>query len=738
MSSQRATQDPSASSHADAQENRVWRFAEFRLDAGQRQLFRDGEAVALEPKPFDFLCLLLDRAGQLVSKDELIEQIWDGRVVTESVITRCAAKVRKALGSNAAEQLVTVHGYGYRFEGAVESIAPAANTIRKSGESQAPAPESPAPAAPAARVEPSARSRFGWPWVAVTCGLLVVVGALLLADGATPQAAHYEHPSIAVLPFANLSPNKEATDYLAGGVHENLLTQLSRVQGLKVISRTSVARYVDTTESIPVIGQRLGVDFVLEGSVQVVDKRLRVNAQLIEVATDHHRWADALDGEVADVLEIQSRIATQVAKYVGVQLLPTNSTPGGMESVKSLAYEAYLRARDQFRRDALGRESLFRAQAFLDRAISEDPQFAPAHALRSRVHTMTYWFGYDASPLRLQQSRTDWQRALELDEQLAEAYVAQGQYRAAGFRDYPGALESYDRALALQAGSAEIHQFRATTFRRLGQIPRYLSEVQTALELDPENTVLLKDVAGVYRLLGDYPAARSSYQRVIQLDPEDLMAQVQLAMLDFEQHGELGAFKSFLKQREGDSGPGHFFDYFRFHVAYLERDYARALELLSSYLRVIAPSAASGPRRATLVARQAELLDRLGRHQEAATYWQRADAEVETLIAATPNEPAVIAHAAMVKAGLNDVAGSTAMGTRALALAELDADPMVYWDVASQVVSAWIYADLHDQALTLLQRLQDHIYPVSPGVLNQHPQYDPVRTAPAFRSLMAS
>lgn len=712
----------------------IWRFAEFELDAEQRQLRRHGEPVALEPKPFDFLCLLLQQAGSLVTKDQLIEEIWAGRVVTESVITRCAAKVRRALGETAAEQLVTVHGYGYRFEAEVRRAAPQ----ERASELVDGSPTAAAVTAMAAPSQASPKgSRRPWPWAAAGAAM-VVLGAALLGWRAAPEPAPYEHPSIAVLPFANLSPDTESTGYLAGGVHENLLTQLSRLKGLKVISRTSVARYADTTESIPVIGQRLGVDFVLEGSVQVVGKRLRVNAQLIEVATDHHHWADALDGEVADVLEIQSRIATQVAKYVGVQLLPASESPAGIEQVKSLAYEAYLRARDQFRRDALGRESLFRAQAFLDRAISEDPQFAPAHALRSRVHTMTYWFGYDASPLRLQQSRTDWQRALELDEQLAEAYVAQGQYRAAGFRDYPGALESYDRALSLQAGSAEIHQFRATTFRRLGQIPRYLSEVQTALELDPENVVLLKDVAGVYRLLGDYPEARSSYQRVIELDPEDLMAQVQLAMLDFEQHGELGAFKSFLQQREGDSGPGHFFDYFRFHVAYLERDYARALELLSSYLRVIAPSAASGPRRATLVARQAELLDRLGRNQDAAAYWQRADAEVDALIAATPNDPAVVAHAAMVKAGLNDVSGATAMGARALALAELDADPMVYWDVVAQVVFAWIYADMHDQALSLLQRLQEHIYPVSPGVLKQHPQYDPVRSAPAFRALIAS
>ena len=725
-------QHPQSGLEATAGAAPIWRFAEFELDAEQRQLRRRGEPVALEPKPFDFLCLLLQQAGSLVTKDQLIEEIWAGRVVTESVITRCAAKVRKALGEATAEQLVTVHGYGYRFEAEVQRVVLPLTTKEVPEDSPAPARANTAPSEPT-----SERTRRAWLWAAAA-GVIAVLGAALLGWRAAPEATHYEHPSIAVLPFANLSPDTESTDYLAGGVHENLLTQLSRVEGLKVISRTSVARYAGTTETIPVIGQRLGVDFVLEGSVQVVDKLLRVNAQLIEVATDHHRWADALDGEVADVLEIQSRIATQVAKYVGVQLLPANSTPAGTESVKSLAYEAYLRARDQFRRDALGRESLFRAQAFLDRAISEDPQFAPAHALRSRVHTMTYWFGYDASPLRLQQARADWQRALELDEQLAEAYVAQGQYRSAGFRDYPGALESYDQALALQAGSAEVHQFRATTFRRLGQIQRYLSEVQVTLELDPENTVVLKDVAGVYRLLGDYPQARLSYHRVLDLDPDDLMAQVQLAMLDFEQHGDLGAFKAFLQQRDGDSGPGHFFDYFRFHVAYLERDYARALEQLSSYLRVIAPSAASGPRRSTLIARQAELLDRLGRDQEAARYWQRADAEVESLIAATPNDPAVVAHAAMVKAGLNDVAGATAMGARALALAELDADPMVYWDVVSQIVSAWIYADLHDQALTLLQRLQDHIYPVSPGVLAQHPQYDPVRAAPAFRSLVDS
>lgn len=734
MSSQRSMQDLSASSHADAQEKRVWQFAEFRLDAGQRQLFCDGEPVALEPKPFDFLCLLLSRAGQLVSKDELIEQIWDGRVVTESVITRCAAKVRKALGS-AADQLVTVHGYGYRFEGEVQYITPAAVARGPGSEAPAPAPVSDSPA-PTARDAPSARPRFRWHWVAAACGLLLVVGAVLLAGWETPQAAHYENPSIAVLPFANLSPDTESTDYLAGGVHENLLTQLSRVQGLKVISRTSVARYADTTESIPVIGQRLGVDFVLEGSVQAVGKRLRVNAQLIEVSTDHHHWADAIDGDLADVFEIQSRIAVQVAETVGLKLASSPAEAQGQVSAQAM--EAYLRAREQFTANPFERESLFRVQAALDRALSERDGFAEAFALRSRVHTYNYWFGYDFSERRLEQARRDWQQAMELEPELAEAYIAQGQFLSAGFRDYTGALQSYERAAELQPGNAEIQLLKASAYRRMGDLDRYLQLITAALDSDPENQQMLQDLASMYRLMGRRNEARELLLRAQKLSPDDVMITMQLALLEYEIRGDLSPLERALAAHAGEAGPGHMLDYFRYQLAYWQRDYVGALSQLQEYARHASPAYSGAAQSLPTTGALGEMRILTGQREEGLRLIRANKSELEAQLELRPNDPVTLAALAKNHAWLGEVAASLSVGRRAVELAASAGDPLQRADVCLTAVTAWALLPDLEPAMALLEACMSQSIGPPPGVLAAHPAFDPLRAHSRFHEIVGS
>ena len=722
-------QHPQSGLEATAGAAPIWRFAEFELDAEQRQLRRRGEPVALEPKPFDFLCLLLQQAGSLVTKDQLIEEIWAGRVVTESVITRCAAKVRKALGEATAEQLVTVHGYGYRFEAEVQRVVLPLTTKEVPEDSPAPARANTAPSEPT-----SERTRRAWLWAAAA-GVIAVLGAALLGWRAAPEATHYEHPSIAVLPFANLSPNTESTDYLAGGVHENLLTQLSRVEGLKVISRTSVARYVDTTESIPEIGQRLGVDFVLEGSVQAVGKRLRVNAQLIEVATDHHHWADAIDGDLADVFEIQSRIAVQVAETVGLTLA---APPGEAQAqVSAQAMEAYLRAREQFTANPFERESLFRVQAALDRALSERDGFAEAFALRSRVHTYNYWFGYDFSERRLEQARRDWQQALELEPQLAEAHIAQGQFLSAGFRDYTGALQAYERATELQPGNAEIQLLKASAHRRMGDLDRYLQLITAALESDPENLQMLQDLASMYRVIGRLEEARELFLQAQKLSPDNVMIAMQLAFLAYESRGDLGPLEHALAQHRDDSGPGHMLDYFRYQLAYMQRDYEKALMQLKQYARHASPAYGSSAQSLPTSGSMGMLLSLSGRSEEAEQVLRVNVAELEAQLEQRPNEPTIIAALATAKVWLGDESAGLNLGRRALDLAAAAADPILHRDVTMAVLMAWARLKNPAPALTLLESsISSATHPTS-GVLLAHPAYDPLRTNPRFQAIVA-
>ena len=722
-------QHPQSGSEETASAAPIWRFADFELDAGQRQLRRQGEPVALEPKPFDFLCLLVKQAGSLVTKDQLIEDIGAGRVVTESVITRCAAKVRKALGETTAGQLVTVHGYGYRFEAEVQRAVLQAAAEEFADDRAAAARANLAPSEPT-----SEQARRSWRWATAT-GVVGLLGAALLGWRAAPEAAHYEHPSIAVLPFANLSPDTEATDYLAGGVHENLLTQLSRVEGLKVISRTSVARYADTTESIPVIGRRLGVDFLLEGSVQAVGKRLRVNAQLIEVATDHHHWADTIDGDLADVFEIQSRIAVQVAETVGLRLAAPPDE--ALSQVSAQAMEAYLRAREQFTANPFERESLFRVQAALDRALSERDGFAEAFALRSRVHTYNYWFGYDFSERRLGQARRDWQQALELEPELAEAHIAQGQFLSAGFRDYTGALRAYGRATELQPGNAEIQLLKASAYRRMGDMEQYLQLITEALQSDPENLQMLQDLASTYRVMGRLEEARELFLQAQGLSPDDVMITMQLAFLAYESRGDLGPLKQALAQHRDNPGPGHMLDYFRYQLAYMQRDYEKALIQLKQYVRHAAPAYGSAAQSLPTSGSMGMLLGLTGRLEEAEQVLRMNVAELEAQLEQRPNEPTTIAALAAATIRLGDESAGLSLGRRALDLAAAAADPILHRDVTMAVLMAWAQLTDPAAALTLLEASIAEATHPPPGVLLAHPAYDPLRPHHRFQALVA-
>lgn len=723
-------QHPQSGSEETARAAPIWRFADFELDAEQRQLRRRGEPVALEPKPFDFLCLLVGQAGSLVTKDQLIEEIWAGRVVTESVITRSAAKVRKALGETTAEQLVTVHGYGYRFEVEVQRVLPPQASEEVSEDSPATTRASAAPPE-----STSVRTRRAWPWAAAVA-VIAVLGVSLLGWRAAPEAARYEQPSIAVLPFANLSPDTESTDYLAGGVHENLLTHLSRVDGLKVISRTSVARYVDTTESIPVIGQRLGVDYVLEGSVQVVGKRLRVNAQLIEVVTDHHHWADVLDGDVADVMEIQSKVAERVAASVGARL--TDDVRQRIEAQPTQdasAYEAYLRATERLRADPFGRDSMFRAKTFLDRSISEDPDFALAHALRARVNILMYWFGYDASDLRIQQARADYQQALAVDSDLAEAYIAQGLYRAAGFKDYDGALASYQKAQQLQPSSAEIQYFVATAYRRLGQWQRAVAGMESSLRSDPDNLLMLEDLATTYRWMRRYADARRVFQRILAIQSDNLHIRSQIAFTYLEESGQAEPLAKLIQEQEALGDLPTELQYPAYQLAFAQRNYRLALERLEAFQRTSSP-AYGGEAQRTLHVVMARTLLQLDQQEAAEEELRRARSQLERQMQRQPNEPVLITRRAEVAAFEGDAQLSRELGQRALNLVSPSRDPVQFADVAFAVTLAWTNAGLLEEALQMLEQLQKVPVGLGKGALIYQPELDPLRGDVRFKRLL--
>lgn len=337
----------------------------------------------------------------------------------------------------------------------------------------------------------------------ITWQSLTVKTARPSFDGATaPQStpgyaenvvAKLGSHSIAVLPFANRS-NRDDDLFFTDGIHDVLLTQLSKISNLKVTSRMSVMEYRNTTKKTPQIASELGVATVLEGSVQRAGQRIRIIAQLIDVQTDSYLWAETFDREmtVDNLFDIQSEITRQIATAIRGQLTPEEDSLLATAPTQIVAaYEFYLQAREILNGD-YSMEEYMTAEPVVEKAIALDPDFALAHLLLAEIHGQAAWIGYDDSPQRRQAAQTALNRAETiLGSQSPDLLAARGEYWYRFEQDYPAALNAQLKALAAMPGNALILEQVGLTQRRLGLWEESLDSFSRGAELDPGNASLL-------------------------------------------------------------------------------------------------------------------------------------------------------------------------------------------------------------------------------------------------------
>jgi TolB-like protein/Flp pilus assembly protein TadD len=340
----------------------------------------------------------------------------------------------------------------------------------------------------------------------IIIGLLVVIVALLLADrllrpaprdvaaerpiAAQPETAGrdseeaVEDKSIAVLPFAHRSANADDL-FFTDGIHDDLLTLLAKQDAFKVISRTSVMEYRDTTKNMKEVGSELGVRHILEGGVQRAGTRVRINVQLIDAATDEHLWAEMYDRELTtdNLFDIQSEIATAIAGALQATLSGSSLDDVGSAPTRSLpAYDLYHRAKQL----TIG-NSQTEWQAAVDlyeEAITLDPEFALAFLGLAEAYLTLYW-SYEGDPSKREASRRAIDQAIALEPDLPEIHMAEGFYHYWGRLDYETALSHLDRAIERMPNNAEAHMWRGWTLRRSGRLEDALVSMRRSLELDP-------------------------------------------------------------------------------------------------------------------------------------------------------------------------------------------------------------------------------------------------------------
>ncbi len=375
-------------------------------------------------------------------------------------------------------------------------------------------------------------------WGVVAAGWMVSGG---VTSGQAVEAALDERRSIAVLPFANRS-SEEGSEFFAEGVHDDILTQLSKISDLKVISRTSVMQYQNSQKTIREIGEELGVGTVLEGGVQRAGTRVRITAQLIDAETDEHLWADSYDQELtpANIFAIQSDVARKIADALQARLASNVARQIEKHQTESLeAYDLFNRGRYLYNNSYLAREGLERAAGLLEQAVAADSEYAPAHAALAETYLQLWNGGHlaESEALPLAQSAID--KALELDPDLPEAHAARGTLFHAQLR-LEDAEREYQRAIELNPSFAFA---RARYGRLLTSLRRYdegIRETQRAVELDPLSIANRTNLADAFFFAGRYDRTIAESRKIIDLQPNDSYAYYNLGY-SYAMKGDLEA-----------------------------------------------------------------------------------------------------------------------------------------------------------------------------------------------------
>ena len=384
--------------------------------------------------------------------------------------------------------------------------------------------------------------------VIAVAGMVTVGGAILMLRP-SPKAPGYARTAIAVLPFQNLSAQGPHA-YFAGGLHDELLTQLSKVAALKVISRTSVMGYESTKTPLRQIASELGVGSVVEGSVQIEGSRLRVNVQLIDAATDAPVWAERYDRTLDDAFAIQSDVAQRIVAAVGAALSDAEQQRlAAVPTANAEAYRLYLQGREYLIRPGFLRRNEEIAQQLFETALARDPGFALAHAALSEVHGRMFWFRYDPSPAREARQRAEAEAALRLAPELPQAHVAMGLAHFWGRRDYRRALEEFRVALKGLPNDARVWQLIGTVHRRLGNWDEVLAAFEKATQLNPRDAQLFFGFGGyTYQLMHRYADAVRAYNRALSLAPDLYDAALAKGWTYVRWQGQLDTLRAALSQ----------------------------------------------------------------------------------------------------------------------------------------------------------------------------------------------
>lgn len=372
---------------------------------------------------------------------------------------------------------------------------------------------------------------------------------------ASGPAVSIPQKSIAILPFENLSDDKSAA-YFADGIQDEILTKIAGVADLKVISRTSTAKYKSKPEDLKTVSQQLAVAHVLEGTVQKAGEKVRVNVQLIDARADSHLWAKTYDRDIKDVFAVESEVAEEIADSLQAKLSPKEANALATAPTQdALAYDLFLKGEFEFRLASsnLRPESFDQAVAWYRQAIERDPNFALAIAKLVECRLQRHWFVEFLNEPQLAELKQTVDRALTIAPDLSEAHVALGMFYYFGHRDYDHALAEYSRAIQLQPNNSQALEFSGYVHRRQGKWAASLEELRKALEMDPRNASLAGNLAGSYTHLRIWKDAEQIGRHAISIDPYEVVGMRALLLAVQNGRGDVAEVQRLLSTFPPDS-----------------------------------------------------------------------------------------------------------------------------------------------------------------------------------------
>jgi TolB-like protein/DNA-binding winged helix-turn-helix (wHTH) protein/Tfp pilus assembly protein PilF len=503
--------------------NQVLRFGVFEANLAARELRKHGTRVRLRGQPFCILSILLERPGDVVTRDEIRQKLWaaDTFVDFEHSLNSAIKKLRGALGDTPdnPRYIETIPRVGYRFIAPVQEVS-----LRSEPEPSVSSTNT--VTSPEIQTAPLV-SRWGWQRivaVALAVVVLAAVGVFAWRKSHLRAGSTGEKVVLAVLPFSNLTGDP-GQEYFSDGLTEEMIAQLGRIdpERIGVIARTSVMHYKGSSETLPQIGQELGVQYVLEGSVRKDSERARITTQLVRVKDQAPVWSREYDRDLAGLLTLQHEVAQEVADEIQVTLgekpkAAATSVPKPVPSSASYAaYDLYLQGRYFWnKRSDAGFQSA--AECF-QQAIERDPNYARAYAgLADTVALMSTWYVGPPNEL-MPKARAAALKALQLDDTLAEAHTSLALIAENYDYDWVTAEKEFKRAIQLDPGYATAHQWYAEYLSWMGRSDEALAESETARQLDPLSMIIAADHAVILYNARQYDRALAQARSVLNMDP---------------------------------------------------------------------------------------------------------------------------------------------------------------------------------------------------------------------------